>query len=110
MCTFGLSGCRVKPRRPCFLCEEGQNTETLKLAKVGLAKIGHPNFGQNRSSKVGLGLAKVGLAKVGQIRMAKVGLAKVGLSHPMMPLLFSLGLHAALLAAQRQLGRDCVFG
>ena len=67
-----------------FFFEEGQNTETLKLAKVGLAKVGHPNLGQSRSIKVGQSrsnfLAKVGLPKVGQIRMAKVGLAKVDLS------------------------------
>ena len=42
MCTFGVLG---------LSC--GQNTEKLKLAKVGLAKVGHPNFGQNRSIKVG---------------------------------------------------------
>ena len=46
-----------------FLNKEGQKTETLKLAKVGLAKVGQ------------LRLPKVGLAKVGQIRMAKVGIS-----------------------------------
>ena len=39
--------------------KEGQNTETLKLAKVGLAIVG-----------------RIRMAKVGQKRMAKVGLAK----------------------------------
>ena len=34
-----------------FLKQE--NTETVKLAKVGLAKVGHPNFGQSRSIKDG---------------------------------------------------------
>ena len=38
----------------CFVVfEEGQKTKTLKLAKVGLAKVGHPNFGQSMSIKVG---------------------------------------------------------
>ena len=31
----------------------GQHRKTLKLAKVGLATVGHPNFGQSRSIKVG---------------------------------------------------------
>ena len=44
-----------------FFDKEDQKTETLKLAKVGLGKVGQ------------LRLAKVGLAKVGQIRVAKVG-------------------------------------
>ena len=35
------------------LFEKQDNTETLKLAKIGLAKVGHPNFGQNQSIKVG---------------------------------------------------------
>ena len=36
-----------------FFEKEGQKTETPILAKVGLAKVGHPNFGQSRSIKVG---------------------------------------------------------
>ena len=109
MCTFGLSGCRVKPRRVqtlaspfgrptlakptlanfnvlvfwpnflnplrgptlpdlsgvnssvfYFLFEEGQNTETLKLAKIDLAKV---------DTQI---LAKVGLA-IGQSRSNKDG-------------------------------------
>ena len=43
---------------PCFFVvlsffEKQENTETVKLAKVGLAKVGHSNFGQSRSIKVG---------------------------------------------------------
>ena len=47
-----------------FFFNKQENTETVKLAKVGLAKVGHPNFGQSRSNF----LAKVGLVKVGLSR------------------------------------------
>ena len=60
-----------------FFEKEGQKTETPILAKVGLAKVGHPNFGQSRSIEVGqrrqIFLAKVGLAKV---ELAKVGVSR----------------------------------
>ena len=36
---FGLFGFR----------KFGPNTKTVKLAVVGLAKVGHPNFGQSRA-------------------------------------------------------------
>ena len=49
-----------------FMLFLGSNTKTLILAKVGLAKVGHPLFGQSRSIKVGQSRsnfwAKVGLA------------------------------------------------
>ena len=63
MCTFGLSGCRVKPpsgptlRAPTLRGRtDCETTKTLILAKNGLAKHG---------------LAQNGLAKNGQIRIAK---------------------------------------
>ena len=52
-----------------------QNTKTLKLAKVGLAKVGHDwPKSVKKLAKVGqhsrtLKLAKVGLAKVGHVRL-----------------------------------------
>ena len=53
-------------------------TKTLKLAKVGLAKVGQAHDWPKSVKK----LAKIGLAKVGQhsetLKLAKVGLAKVG--------------------------------
>ena len=71
---------------PCFFVvlsffEKKENTETVKLAKVGWPKSATPilaKVGQLRLAKVGqFFLAKVGLAKVGQIRMAKVGLSRL---------------------------------
>ena len=35
MCTFGLTGCRVKPRRLCGLAKVGR----IRMAKVGLTKV-----------------------------------------------------------------------
>ena len=47
----------------------GQNTETLKLAKVGLAKVGQAhNWPKSVKELAKVGLAKVGLAKVGHDR------------------------------------------
>ena len=95
MCTFGLSDCRVKPLRVWFrrsplpqvqgvalwgfglvgFRKLGQNSKTLKLAKVGsspqLAKVGQragqSRFGQSRSSPK---LAKVG-QRAGQSRFGQ---------------------------------------
>ena len=46
-----------------FFEKEGQKTETSILAKINLAKVGHPNFGQSRSNKV----AKVGISRRDQV-------------------------------------------
>ena len=64
---------------PCFFVvlsffEKQEKTETVKLAKVGLAKVGHPNFGQSRSIKVGqsrsnfFGQSRFGQSRIGQSR------------------------------------------
>ena len=51
-----------------------RHLKTLKLAKVRLAKVGHPNFGQSRSIKVGqsrsefLGQSWFGQSRIGQSR------------------------------------------
>ena len=68
--------------------QEGRKSETPILAKVGLAEVGHPNFGQSRSIKVGQSRSNFwasvgyGQSRIGQSRsrMAKVGLAEVGIS------------------------------
>ena len=55
-----------------FFEKEGQKTETPILAKVGLSKVGHPNFGQSRSIKVGQSRS-IFLAKVGISRLVGLG-------------------------------------
>ena len=93
MCTFGLSGCGVKPRRlrgrrgftrraklvvgdgkkkreilgppPFGALTDCETTKTLILAKIGLAQIG---LAQNTMAKNGLaknGFAKNGLSRFG---------------------------------------------
>ena len=59
MCTFGLSGCRVKPR---WLCGP----------PLGAPPPLGPTMTHTRSQN---GLDKTRLAQIGQIRMAKTGLA-----------------------------------
>ena len=56
-----------------FFCLQ-ENAETGKLAKVGLAKVGHPNFGKSRSIKVGQSRS----IKVGQSRSNKDGQSRFG--------------------------------
>ena len=51
--TLGGSTLRGPKRVLCLFLKKQENTETVKLAKVGLAKVGHPNFGQSQSIKVG---------------------------------------------------------
>ena len=57
-----------------------------KLAKVGLAKVGHPNFGQSRSIKVGqsrskfFGQSRFGQSRIGQSRSNKDGQSRFGQS------------------------------
>ena len=58
----------------CF--EKQESTETVKLAKVGLAKVGHPNFGQSRSIKVGQSRSNF----FGQSRSNKDGQSRFGQS------------------------------
>ena len=87
MCTFGVLG--LSCEAPAVEGWLGQKTKTPIWAKVGLAKIGHPNFGQSRSIKVGQSrsnffcqsrFGQSQIAKVANVGLAKVGLAKVGIS------------------------------
>ena len=85
--TFGA---RAERSSANLLLVEGWLGQKTILAKVGLAKVGHPNFGQSRSIKVGQSRStffwpksvwpKSDWPKSVKLRMAKVGLAKVGLS------------------------------
>ena len=98
ICTFGLSGCRVKPATK--IPREHTQRDT-KRAKRCREREKTRNFGRTggclffcvfffhlvvllfdrKSQKTEtLKLAKVGLAKVGQLKLAKVGLANVGIS------------------------------
>ena len=55
--------------------------QTLKLAKVGLAKVGHSNFGQSRSIKVGQSRSNsFGQSRFGQSRSNKDGQSRFGQS------------------------------
>ena len=54
---------------PCFSLFCLRKILTVNLAKVGLAKVGHPNFGQSRSIKVGQSRSnKDGQSRFGQSR------------------------------------------
>ena len=82
---------------PRFLDRLSPGPPTLKLAKVGLAKVGQHSKTLKLATVGQLELAKVGLAKVGRITMAKVGLTKVGFDQQLhghrdiLPLGFSTG-------------------
>ena len=60
---------------------EGQKTETPILTKVGLARVGQPNFGQSRSIKVGQNRSQFfGQSRIGQSRSNKDGHSRFGQS------------------------------
>ena len=58
----------------CPFFEKRENAKTVKLAKVSLAKVGHPNFGQSGQ------LRQVGLAKSVSAQLTPDGTHESGIA------------------------------